>query len=63
MGFGLRGEERGVDAAENVNEREEEFEQERIYIFAKRSKTQHKFFGSEIFGKEILSLAVHEAKF
>ena len=26
MGFGLRGEERGADPAENVNEREEEFE-------------------------------------
>ena len=25
-GFGLRGEERGADPAENVNEREEEFE-------------------------------------
>lgn len=61
---GLSGEERGADPAESVNEREEEFEEERIYIFAKRSKTQHKFFGSEIFGKEVLLyLVVHEAKF
>lgn len=62
--WGLSGEEWGADPAESVNEREEEFEEERIYIFAKRSKTQHKFFGSEILGKEILLyLVVHEAKF
>lgn len=34
----MSGEERGADPAESVNEREEEFEEERIYIYLLRDQ-------------------------